>query len=161
IPFGGTFLVFSDYMRGSIRLAALSHLRVIYVFTHDSIFLGEDGPTHQPVEHMAALRAIPNLCVLRPADPPETAWSWETALERSHGPTALVLTRQKLPVFDRAGSDPVAGPSNVARGGYTLWESSKGAAPDVVLIGTGSELALALDAARVLAKEDNLKVRVV
>jgi transketolase len=162
IPFGGTFLVFSDYMRGSIRLAALSHLRVIYVFTHDSIFLGEDGPTHQPVEHMAALRAIPNLVVLRPGDPQETEWSWKVAVERTKGPTALVLTRQKLPVFDRGGSDPVAAPSNVARGAYTLWEGGgRAGAPDLVLIATGSELSLALDAGRQIAKEDNLRVRVV
>ncbi|MEZ0227011.1 MAG: transketolase [Planctomycetota bacterium] len=162
IPFGGTFLVFSDYMRGSIRLAALSHLRTIYVFTHDSIFLGEDGPTHQPVEHMAALRAIPNLVTMRPGDPQETAWAWKVALERAHGPTALVLTRQKLPVFDRGGADPVTNASNVQRGAYVLWESAKGASqPDVILIGTGSELALALDAGRLMAKEDGIKVRVV
>jgi transketolase len=161
IPFGGTFLVFSDYMRGSIRLAALSHLRVIYVFTHDSIFLGEDGPTHQPIEHLAALRAIPNLAVIRPGDPSETAWAWKIALERAHGPTALVLTRQKLPVFDRGGTDPVAPASQVARGAYVLWESSKESAPDLVLLATGSELSLALDAGRALAKEDSLRVRVV
>ncbi len=162
IPFGGTFLVFSDYMRGSIRLAALSHLRAIYVFTHDSIFLGEDGPTHQPVEHMAALRAIPNLVVLRPGDPQETVQAWKVAVERAHGPTALVLTRQKLPVFDRGGADPVASAALVERGGYVLWESQKSAAPPALcLIGTGSELSLAFDAARVLAKEDGLKVRVV
>lgn len=162
IPFGGTFLVFSDYMRGSIRLAALSHLRVIYVFTHDSIFLGEDGPTHQPVEHMAALRAIPNLAVIRPGDPQETAYAWEAALERAHGPTALVLTRQKLPVFDRGGADPVASAANVLRGAYVLWESVRGTTnPDLCIIATGSELPLALDSARLLAKEDGLKVRVV
>jgi len=161
VPFGAGFLIFSDYMRGSIRLAALSHLRVIYVFTHDSIFLGEDGPTHQPVEHMAALRAIPNLAVIRPGDPQETVWAWKVAVERAHGPTVLVLTRQKLPVFDRGGADPVAGPANLERGGYVLWESAKGATPDVIIMGTGSETPLALDAGRQIAKEDGLKVRVV
>jgi transketolase len=162
IPFGGTFLVFSDYMRGSVRLAALSHLRVIYVFTHDSIFLGEDGPTHQPIEHLAALRAIPNLAVFRPGDPQETAWCWKAAVERAHGPSVLVLTRQKLPVFDRAGADPVANASLTERGGYVLWESKKGETrPDVCFIATGSELSLALDAAKVIAKEDSLTVRVV
>ncbi|MBI3722660.1 transketolase [bacterium] len=154
IPFGGTFLIFSDYMRGAIRLAALSHLRAIYVLTHDSIFLGEDGPTHQPIEHMAALRAIPNLVVLRPGDAQETAWSWKIALERAQGPTALVLTRQKLPVFDRNGADPVALARNTERGGYVLWQSLRGAPPDLVIIATGSELSLALDSARKLATED-------
>jgi transketolase len=161
IPFGAGFLVFSDYMKGSIRLAALSHLRVIYVFTHDSIFLGEDGPTHQPIEHLAALRALPNMAVVRPGDPQETTYAWMLALQRAHGPTALVLTRQKLPVFDRSGADAVAPASNVLRGGYVLWESARGQTPDVCLIATGSELPLALDSGRKLAAEDKVKVRVV
>src|SRR5204862_6934102 len=121
IPFGGTFLIFSDYMRPAIRLAALCHLRAIYVFTHDSVFLGEDGPTHQPIEQLTALAAIPNLTVVRPGDPNETAWAWKIALERTKGPTALCLTRQKLPCFDRKDLAPA---SSVERGGYTFWESA-------------------------------------
>jgi transketolase len=150
-PYGGTFLVFSDYMRPAIRLAALMHQPVIFVFTHDSIGLGEDGPTHQPIEHLASLRAMPNLVVLRPADATETAEAWRVALEQRESPTALVLTRQSLPVLDRAVLAPAAG---VARGGYILWDA-KGAEgdPEVLLIGTGSEVHLALDAGRRLAHQ--------
>ncbi|TAM55455.1 MAG: transketolase [Acidobacteria bacterium] len=136
-PFVATFFVFSDYLRPAMRLAALMRLPVTYVFTHDSIGLGEDGPTHQPIEHMVALRVIPNMVALRPGDANETAQAWRVALERRDGPTALVLTRQKLPVLP----PPPAGA--VARGAYVRAEAG-GGAPDVVLIGTGSELALAL-----------------
>ena len=129
-PYGGTFLIFSDYMRPAIRLAALMRLPVIYVFTHDSIGLGEDGPTHQPVEHLAALRAIPGLSVVRPADATETAEAWRLALARTDGPTALVLTRQDLPVLDRRRFAPAAG---LARGGYILAEAEIGR-PALVLV---------------------------
>lgn len=146
-PYGGTFLVFSDYMRGAIRLAALSHLPVIYVFTHDSIGLGEDGPTHQPVEHLAALRAVPNLWVIRPADANETVVAWQVALERGDGPTALILSRQKLPVFDRQASAAAGG---VRRGAYVLRDAD-GGAPQIILMASGSEVALALAAQMALA----------
>ncbi len=116
-PYGATFLIFSDYMRPSIRLAALMGLPVIYVFTHDSVGLGEDGPTHQPIEQLAALRAIPNLTVIRPADAPETAQAWRAALLNATGPTALVLTRQKVPVIDRSRFAPADG---LLRGAYVL-----------------------------------------
>ena len=155
-PYGATFLVFSDYARPAIRLAALMGLPVVYVFTHDSIGLGEDGPTHQPVEHLAALRAIPGLVVIRPADAAETAAAWRTALLRRGGPTALVLTRQKLPALARAGTGAVEG---VARGGYVLAEAT-GEAPRVVLLGTGSEVALCV-AARALLEGEGIPVRVV
>jgi transketolase len=151
-PYGGTFLIFSDYMRPAIRLAAFMGLPVIYVFTHDSIGLGEDGPTHQPVEHLTALRAIPNLLVLRPADARETAAAWKVALQRSDGPSALVLTRQDLPVVTPAGD-------NLARGAYVLSRENADR-PDLVLIATGSEVSLALAARDVLA-EDGLAVRVI
>jgi transketolase len=150
-PYGGTFLVFSDYMRPAIRLAALSGQPVVYVFTHDSIGLGEDGPTHQPVEHLAALRAVPNLVVFRPADASETVIGWRVALDRRDGPTALALTRQALPVLD-ATATQAAG-----RGAYVLWESAR---PQVILIGTGSEVHIALEAGRTLAAE-GMGVRVV
>jgi len=156
IPFTGTFFTFSDYMRPPIRLAALMGLRVIYVFSHDSIGVGEDGPTHQPVEHLMSLRNIPNLTVLRPGDAGETVEAWRFALENSKGPTALVLTRQNLPVFDRAQVSPAEG---LRRGGYILWES-EGGDPSLILIGTGSELYIALEAARVL-DDEGLSVRVV
>jgi len=146
IPYGGTFLTFSDYARGAIRLAALQNTHVVLVFTHDSIAMGEDGPTHQPIEHLASLRAIPNLTVIRPADANETAEAWRLAVTRQ-GPTALVLTRQKIPVLD-PGQFPVA--KGVARGGYVLSESDGGAA-QVILIATGSEVSAALDAQKVLA----------
>ncbi|MEH1129318.1 transketolase [Micromonospora sp. CPCC 206061] len=148
-PYGGTFLVFSDYMRPAVRLAALMKLPVIYVWTHDSIGLGEDGPTHQPIEHLSALRAIPGLDLVRPADANETAWAWRLALEHTDRPTALALTRQALPVFDRS---ELASAENVARGGYVLAEAS-GGQPKVILIGTGSEVALCLTARERLEAE--------
>ncbi|HEX5540499.1 MAG TPA: transketolase [Micromonospora sp.] len=148
-PYGGTFLVFSDYMRPAVRLAALMKLPVVYVWTHDSIGLGEDGPTHQPVEHLTSLRAIPGLDVVRPADANETAWAWRTALEHTDRPTALALTRQNVPVLDRA---VLAGPEGVARGGYILAEASN-AQPKVILIGTGSEVQLCLTARERLEAE--------
>jgi len=145
VPYGATFLIFSDYMRPPIRLAALMGIQVIYVFTHDSILLGEDGPTHQPVEQLATLRAVPNLLVVRPADGWETAAAWATALERRGGPTAIVLTRQPLPVVTRpAGFDPAL----LRRGGYVLSETA-GASP-LVLIATGSEVGSALEAQSLL-----------
>ena len=154
-PFGATFLVFSDYMKPAIRLAALMGLPTIYIFTHDSIGLGEDGPTHQPIDHLAMLRAIPNLSLIRPGDAAETAEAWRLAIERTDGPTALVLTRQKLPVPDRAALGPAAG---TRRGGYVLYEPDGG--PEALLIATGSELPVALDAARRLGAE-GVRVRVV
>ncbi len=153
-PYGSTFLIFSDYMRPSIRLAALTGLPVTYIFTHDSIGLGEDGPTHQPVEHLAALRAIPNLTVIRPGDAAETAEAWRAALEQRRGPTALILTRQKLPVPDRSRLGAASG---VRRGGYVLREPG-GGAPQAIVLATGSELPLALEAAERLT---DLRVRVV
>jgi transketolase len=144
-PYIATFLVFSDYMRPAIRLAALMELPVVYVFTHDSIFVGEDGPTHQPIEQVAALRAIPNLWVWRPADARETGVAWRAALRRDHGPTALVLTRQAVPVLDADGVELGA-----PRGGYTLLESD--GAPGLVIAATGSEVAPALEAARELGR---------
>ncbi len=148
--FGATFLVFSDYMRPAVRLAALMKVPSIFVWTHDSVFLGEDGPTHQPIEHLASLRAIPNLWVVRPADAGETAEAWELALRRTEGPTGIVLSRQALPVLDRSGKEGL-----VHRGGYVLRDGS-----DVVLIATGSEVSVALEAAEILAGGDR-SVRVV
>jgi len=148
-PYGGTFLVFSDYMRPSVRLAALMKLPVTYVWTHDSIGLGEDGPTHQPIEHLSALRAIPGLDVVRPADANETAWAWRLAMEHIDRPTALALTRQALPVIDREQYAPA---DNVAKGGYILAEASN-AQPQVILIGTGSEVQLCLVARERLEAE--------
>jgi transketolase len=156
IPFTGTFFTFSDYMRPAIRLAALMELRVIYVFSHDSIGVGEDGPTHQPVEQLMSLRAIPNLTVIRPADANETVEAWRAALENSSGPTALVLTRQNLPVPDRSVVNPAAG---LRRGGYILWESKQGI-PETILVGTGSEVEIALAAGKALAAK-GIRVRVV
>lgn len=156
IPYLGTFLNFSDYMRGSVRLAALSGLHVIYVWTHDSIGLGEDGPTHEPVEHYAALRAMPNLWFMRPGDANETAAAWALAIERRDGPIALALTRQKLPTL--AGTSETAR-AGVARGGYVLREA-KGGKPEIILIGTGSELQLAFAAAEAL-EADGTPARVV
>jgi transketolase len=147
--YGGTFLIFSDYMRPAIRLAALSHFPAIYVFTHDSIGLGEDGPTHQPIEQLASLRAMPDLVVIRPSDANETVIAWRVALERREGPTALVLTRQNLPVFDRAELGPADG---LLRGGYVLKDAANGR-PDVILLATGSEVETALAAAGTLAGE--------
>jgi len=155
IPYASTFLVFSDYMRAPVRLAALMEQQVVYVFTHDSVGVGEDGPTHQPVEQVAALRSIPGLTVIRPADATETVQAWRAAMLNRHGPTALILTRQNLPVLDRAVLAPAAG---VLQGGYVLWESA--ANPDAILIGTGSEVQIALDAAKLLAGK-GVKVRVV
>jgi transketolase len=154
--FGGTFLVFSDYMRGSVRLAALMKTPVVYVWTHDSIGLGEDGPTHQPIEHLAALRAIPGLDVVRPADATETSIAWRTAIERSSGPTGLILTRQNVPVLDRSVYSSAEG---VARGAYVLAESGTGT-PNVILIATGSEVSIAL-AARELLEKEGVPTRVV
>jgi transketolase len=149
IPYGGTFLIFSDYMKGAIRLGALMKQRVIYVFTHDSIGLGEDGPTHQPIEQLAMLRATPNLTVIRPADATETAAAWKWAIEHKNGPTALVLTRQGVPVLKK-DKYPAAGA--VDKGGYILKEASRGS-PSVILIATGSEVSLALNAQEQLEKE--------
>ena len=154
-PYGGTFLVFADYCRPAIRLAALMKLPVIYVFTHDSVAVGEDGPTHQPVEHFAALRAIPGLIVIRPADATETAAAWRLAIRSANSPVALILSRQNLPVLDRSRY-PSA--TMLAKGGYVL-SDSKGA-PDVILIGTGSEVYLCLEAQALLAKK-NVAARVV
>jgi transketolase len=159
-PYGGTFLVFSDYMRGSVRLAALMKLPVTYVWTHDSIGLGEDGPTHQPVEHLWALRAIPGLDVVRPGDANETTACWRTILEHTDRPAALCLTRQKLPVLDRSASGPgLAGAEGAARGAYILAEAA-GGTPEVILIATGSEVQIALDAREELQR-DGVAARVV
>ena len=154
-PYGSTFLVFSDYMRPSVRLSALMHAPVVWAWTHDSIGLGEDGPTHQPVEHYAALRAIPNLWFIRPADANETAYAWKIALDREDGPVALSLTRQKVPTLDRSALGAVSG---VEQGAYVLWESGD---PDLILIATGSEVALALEAGQRIAAENGTAVRVV
>ena len=155
IPYGGTFLIFSDYFKPAIRLAAMMELPVIYVFTHDSIFVGEDGPTHQPVEQLAGLRAIPHLTVIRPADATETAAAWLAALENTKGPTALVLTRQAVPVIDRS-KFPSA--DLLRQGAYVLWQSRDGV-PDLILIATGSEVGIALEAARDVAGEGaNIRV---
>ena len=146
-PYGGTFLVFSDYMRPSVRLASLMELPVTYVWTHDSVGLGEDGPTHQPIEHLWALRAIPHLEVVRPADANETVVAWRTALERAR-PTAMCLTRQTLPVLDRSTGSGLASAEGVARGAYVLADGG-----DVILIATGSEVSIALEARDQLAAE--------
>ncbi|WP_236554477.1 transketolase [Nocardioides sp. AX2bis] len=156
--FGATFLTFSDYMRPSVRLAALMGLPVTYVWTHDSIGLGEDGPTHQPVEHLAALRAIPGLDVVRPADANETAAAWKTVLEHTDRPAGIVLTRQNVRTFPR-DAEGFSDTSNVHRGGYVL-RDVEGGAPDVVLIGTGSEVQLAVEASDLLAA-DGVRARVV
>jgi transketolase len=147
--YGGTFFTFSDYMRGSIRLAALSEYPVVYVFTHDSIGLGEDGPTHQPVEHLAAMRAMPNMVVIRPGDANESVVAWQVAMERAHGPTTMVLSRQKLPVFDQTKLQSAQG---VRKGAYTLLDAD-GGSPEVLLLASGSEVALALEAHAELAKQ--------
>lgn len=157
IPYGGTFLVFSDYMRPAIRLSAISHLRSIWVFTHDSIGLGEDGPTHQPVEHLAALRAIPNLNVIRPADANETVYAWLAALKSKNAPTALILSRQNLPTLDRAQTAPADG---LLKGAYTLRDFGSGK-PDVLLMASGSEVSLIYRAAETLAAEQNICCRVI
>ena len=158
--YGGTFLVFSDYMRPAVRLAALMQIPTTFVWTHDSIGLGEDGPTHQPVEHLAALRAIPGLDVVRPADANEVAWAWRTVLEHTDRPAGVVLTRQNVPTFPR-GTDGFADASGVAKGAYVLVDGADdGSAPDVVLLGTGSEVQLAVQAREQLAA-DGIKARVV
>lgn len=151
-PYGSTFFVFADYLRPSLRLAALSGLPVIHVFTHDSLFVGEDGPTHQPVEHLPSLRAMPGLTVIRPADANEAAEAWRVALENTAGPTALVLTRQDLPTLDRSGLGPASG---LCRGGYVLKEAEGGAGTvRLVLLASGSEVPLALSAATLLEVRD-------
>jgi transketolase len=147
IPFGGTFQTFSDYMRPAIRLAALSHVKVIYVFTHDSIGLGEDGPTHQSVEHLAALRAIPNLAVIRPCDAHEVREAWRAALKHAHAPTSLALSRQKVALIDRKKFADARG---LHKGAYVLAEAAtktgKPATPRLIIIATGSEVGLAMEA---------------
>ena len=148
IPYTATFLVFSDYMRGSIRLGALMGQQVIYVFTHDSIGVGEDGPTHQHIEHLMSLREIPGLVVSRPADATETVEVWRAAMNRRDGPTVMAFTRQNLPVLDRSVLKPASG---ALKGGYTLWES--GDSPQVVIIATGSEVHIALEAGQTLEGE--------
>jgi transketolase len=155
IPVGGTFFVFSDYMRGAVRVAAISGAHVIYSWTHDSIGLGQDGPTHQPVEQLAAVRAMPGLRVIRPADANETAQAWRIAVD-GDGPTALILTRQDLPVLESTGS---LAPEGVPRGAYVLSDPGDGPA-QVILLATGSEVSLCVDAARLLA-ESGTRVRVV
>jgi len=156
-PYGSTFLMFSDYMRGSVRLSALMGLPVVWVWTHDSVGLGEDGPTHQPIEHYASLRAIPELWVIRPGDANETAAAWRLALEREDGPVALLLSRQNIPTLDRS---EVASADGVARGGYVLWDAAEGEQPELILISTGAEVPTTLHAAQALA-QDGVKVRVV
>ncbi|MBO0610423.1 transketolase [Myceligenerans salitolerans] len=156
-PYGGTFLQFADYMRAAVRLSALMEIPTTFVWTHDSIGLGEDGPTHQPVEHLAALRAIPNLDVVRPADANETAWAWRGILENRQNPAGIVLTRQNVPTFPR-GADGFAGAEGTLRGGYTLLDTE--GTPDVILIGTGSEVQLAVQARETLAA-DGVRARVV
>jgi transketolase len=155
IPYSATFLVFYDYMRPAVRMAALMEHRVIFIYSHDSVGLGEDGPTHQPIEHLAGMRAVPGLCVIRPADATETVEAWQVAIENLKRPTALILTRQSLPVLDRAKLAPAGG---LKQGGYVLWEASS--KPNVILIGTGSEVHIALEAGEML-KEQKVSARVV
>jgi transketolase len=144
-PYGSTFLIFSDYMRPAVRLSALSRIPDVWVWTHDSVGLGEDGPTHQPVEHYAALRAIPHFWFVRPADARETVGAWKVALEREDGPVGMALSRQKLPTLEQTH------PDGVARGAYVIWESEEAdGVPDLILIATGSEVHLALEAAQKL-----------
>ena len=145
-PYGGTFLTFSDYMRGAVRLAAIMKLPVTYVWTHDSIGLGEDGPTHQPIEHLASLRAIIGLDVVRPADANETAVAWRTILEHTDRPAGLILSRQNLPIVDRS---ELASAEGVAKGAYILAEASSGT-PEAIIMSTGSEVQIALAAREVL-----------
>jgi transketolase len=156
IPYGATFFVFSDYLRPSLRLAALMGTHAIFVFTHDSVFLGEDGPTHEPVEHLAACRAIPRLCSIRPADANETAVAWRVALEHKEGPVALMLTRQILPIIDRT---KYASAEGLQKGAYVLADSP-GKTPELILIATGSEVAPTLDAYEKLSAE-GIAVRLV
>jgi len=154
-PYGGTFLVFSDYLRPSIRMASLMRLPVIYVFTHDSIAVGEDGPTHQPIEHIASLRAIPELTVIRPADATETAQAWKAALKNQDGPTALILSRQKLPIIKR---DVYPSAKQLTRGAYVLIETSKD--PQAVILASGSEVSIGIDACKILT-EKGIDVRLI
>ena len=155
IPYTATFMIFYDYMRPPIRLAALMGIRVIYVFTHDSIGVGEDGPTHQPIEQLMGMRLVPNLVTIRPADAAETVEAWKVALERRSGPTVLVLSRQNLPVLDRT----ILAPANsLQRGGYVLWQSN--ITPEVILIATGSEVHIALEAGKNL-QQKGISARVV
>lgn len=162
-PFGGTFLIFSDYQRPSLRLSALMNIPSIFVWTHDSVALGEDGPTHQPIEQLSTLRAIPNFTVVRPGDANEVAWAWKTMLERRQGPAGIALTRQNIPVFERgegdAEGDTLASAKNVAKGAYILAEAP-GGTPDVIFIATGSEVQIALEAREVL-KGEGINARVV
>jgi transketolase len=155
-PFGSGFFIFVDYMRGSLRLSAIMELPVIYVFTHDSIGVGEDGPTHQPIEQLAHMRAMPGLIMIRPADANEVKEAWKVILQLHHQPAVLVLTRQALPTIDRTKYAPAA---SLAHGGYVLADAS-GGAPEVILIGTGSEVSLCLDAYEQL-KKDGVRARVV
>src|SRR5581483_6020326 len=148
--YGGTFLIFSDYMRPSVRLAAIMKQHVIFIYTHDSIGLGEDGPTHQPIEQLSALRAIPDMTLIRPADATETAVAWRLAVEYEGGPIALVLTRQKLGFIDRTVYAPAEG---LTKGAYVLADPPGGKAPEVVLLSSGSEVALILKAHQQLAEE--------
>ena len=167
IPYASTFLIFSDYLRPALRLSALMGQQVIYVFTHDSVGLGEDGPTHQPIEHLMSLRAMPNLAVIRPADASETAAAWQAALERRAGPTALALSRQNLPVLDpstgSASANCLPPAEGAARGGYILWEDTPipgGEGPQIVIIATGSEVHISLEAALTL-KDEGINARLV
>jgi transketolase len=166
-PYGATFLMFSDYMRGAVRLSALMGLPVVWVWTHDSVGLGEDGPTHQPIEHYASLRAIPKLWVIRPGDPNETSQAWRVALEREDGPVALLLSRQGVETLDRS---ELGAAEELERGGYVLWDSAGGAGegssdssavPELILISTGAEVPPTLEAARKVAAEKGVGVRVV
>jgi transketolase len=154
--FGSSFLVFTDYGRGAIRLSAVMHIPVLHIYTHDSIGVGEDGPTHQPIEHLASLRAMPNLILIRPADANEVAEAYRVAFQLKHNPVLFALTRQAVPTFDRAKYAPASG---VAKGGYVLADA-KGGKPDVILIGTGSEVSLCVEAYEKLTAE-GVKARVV
>ena len=156
IPYGATFLIFSDYMRPPMRLAAIMEQRVVYVFTHDSIALGEDGTTHQPVEQIANLRAVPRLIVIRPCDANETAYAWRVALETSDRPVALILTRQDVPTLDRSR---YASAAELKHGAYILAEAANGR-PEIILIATGSEVGLIVEAQRELEKQ-NIQTRLV
>jgi transketolase len=155
IPYCGTFLMFSDYMRPSIRLSALSKHRSIWIFTHDSIGVGEDGPTHQPVEHLASLRAIPDLVVIRPGDANEVVEAWKRAISRTNGPTLLTLTRQKIPTLNRSEMNPASG---LQKGAYVL--ADLGPKPQIILMASGSEVHLIVDAGKKLA-EEGIGVRLV
>ena len=155
-PYAATFFIFSDYARPALRLAAMMKLPVIYVMTHDSIGLGEDGPTHQPVEQLASLRAMPNMCIIRPADANETAWAWRAAMLRTNGPTMLVLTRHNVPVLDRTN---IAGAEGLCKGAYIL-SREQTETPDIILIASGSEVHLILEAQQQLALE-KINARVV